>query len=424
MIANLTPREKMLVWVTAGALVVALLFGGFFWFLNQYNENIAVLQGVESQIADQENKTLQGIQAAKRKRYYVQTSLTSDVSDAKNQYIAWLKKTLRADIGVNLTGVDPGRNTTLKFESNDVAEQMSFTIRPTLTLSQLVEFLNAFYSVDTLHRISTLKLTPKTESAGNKRTRTGKLAATIEIEVLSLIDGIKREQLEPVWRDPGITKEMALEAIVRRDIFGAANNSPTLKVNKSSSYTSGKSVSINVSASDADKEDVLSMELVESEIEEAQLHSEAGSSKGKLIIPGQSAGRYKFVIRVTDDGLPEKSTDQEIEITFKDPKKPAPPKPEPPPVKMALETRITGNLKNTDGSWSVLIKSRMDGQSYRLSKGESFTLDDRNWKVTDITHRSATFFVDGQEVTVDRGIAFSEIELAQNAEAESGDAPE
>ena len=417
MISNLSQREKTLVWATLGALVVSLFFGGFFWFLSKYNDNISVLQGVQSRIADEENKTLQGIQAGKRKRYYVETSLTSDISDAKNQYIAWLKKTLREEIGVTLAGVDPGRNSTLKFESNIVARQMSFSIRPTLTLKELAKFLEAFYSVDTLHRITSLKLTPRTGTAGTKRTRTGKLSAAIDIEVLSLPDGIERDDFRPKFRDPGITMETALNTIVRRDVFGAANNLPSLKINKSTSYTSGKPVSVRLTASDADEEDILSMELVESDITEAKLEVDGDdSAKGKLTIPGQSAGKYKFLVRVVDDGLPMKSTEEEIQITFRDPTKPRPPAPEPPPkppVEMAIETRITGNLKNADGSWSVLIKSRMDGQSYRLSKGESFTLDDRDWQVNNITRDDATFLVDGQDVRVRRGEAFSEVELTQ-----------
>ena len=416
MIANLSQREKMLVWVAVGALVVSLFFGGFFWILSKYNENVSVLQGVQSRIADQENKTLQGIQAAKRKRYYIETSPTSDVSDAKNQYIAWLQKTLREEIGVTLAGVNPGRNSTLKFESNVVAHQMSFSIRPKLTLKELVKFLNAFYSVDTLHRITSMTLTPITENAGKNRTRTGELSATIQIEVLSLPDGIRRDKFQPKSRAPGITMETALKTIVRRDVFGAANNLPSLKVNKSASYTSGKSVSVRLTASDADEEDVLKMELVETDVEEAKLDSEEGGFKGKLIIPGQPAGKYKFLVRVVDNGLPAKSTEEEIQITFKDPRKTTPPAPKPPPeppIEMAIETRITGNLKNADGSWSVLIKSRMDGKSYRLSNGESFNLDDRDWKVVDITNNSATFLVDAQEVELRRGEAFSEVELAK-----------
>lgn len=409
--AKLSSREKTLVWVTAGSLVVAVLFGGFFWLLNQYNDNVAVLQGIESQISDQENKTMQGIQAAKRKRYYVESSLTSDVSDAKNQYIAWLKKTFREDVGVNLSGVDPGRNAKLKYESNVVAEQMSFSIKPTLTLKQLVKFLDTFYSVDTLHRITVLKLTPRSESAGGNKTRTGEISATIEIEVLSLPDGMTRDQMPALVIDQKSEKGPTIDSIVRRDVFGAANNLPTIKANKSSSYTSGKTVTISVRASDADEEDVLMMSLIESSVADAELQIDSDPRRGKLIIPGQPAGRYSFKLRVTDNGLPAKFTDEEIQITFKDPKKPAPPKPTPPPVKMALETRITGNLRNADGSWSVLIRSRMDGQSYRLGVGDSFQLDDRDWKVTDITQSSAQFIVQGQSVNIQRGVAFSESEL-------------
>ena len=424
MMSNMSQREKVLVWATAGALVVSIFFGGFFWILGKYNENVAVLQGVQSQIADQENKTLQGIQAGKRKRYYIETSPTSDVSDAKNQYIAWLQKTLREEIGVTLAGVDPGRNSTLKFESNVVAHQMSFSIRPKLTLKELVKFLDAFYSVDTLHRITSMKLTPitETENAGKNRARTGELSALISIEVLSLPDGIERDKFKPEFRDPGITMETALKTIVRRDVFGAANNLPTLKVNKSSSYPSGKFVSVRLTASDADEDDVLKMELVETDVADAKIETDKDGATGKLNIPGQPAGPYKFLVRVVDDGLPAKSIEKEIQITFKDPRKQTPPAPKPPPkppVEMAIETRITGNLKNADGSWSVLIKSRMDGKSYRLSNGESFNLDDRDWKVVNITSEEATFMVDGQDVKVQRGEAFSEVEVAKVGEQPS-----
>ena len=330
----------------------------------------------------------------------------------KNQYIAWLLKTFREDIGVDLSGVDPGRTSILKHESKTVGEQMSFTVKPTLTLTQLVKFLNAFYSEDTLHRITLLKLTPKTERAGSKRTRTGEIIATIEIQVLSLVDAMKRSQLPAVANDPGLTMDQAMESIVRRDVFDAANNPPTLKANKSSSYTSGRPVSVALIASDVDDGDALSIELIESSVDEAKLDIDEDRPRGKLLIPGQEAGRYKFLLRVTDNGLPEKSTDQSVDIVFRDPptpKKPTPPKPTPPPLKQALETRITGNLRNSDGSWSVLIKSRMDGQSYRLKTGESFTLDDEKWEVTDITSESATFSVDGEKVSVDRGTAFSEV---------------
>ena len=411
MIENLTQREKTLVGVTAGALVVALLFGAFFWFLSSYNNNVAILQGVDSRISDQENITLQGMQASARKRYYIQTSPTSDFSDAKNQYIAWLKKTLREDIGVKYPRVDPGRNLTLKSDSKVVAEQMSFTVRPTVTLKQLVEFLNAFYSVDTLHRITTLKLTPKLKPAGKKKTRSGELSTLIQIQVLALRDSAERDQLPIAYRDAGITLEAALDTIARRDVFGAANNAPSVKVNKASSYASGKSVSINVTANDADKEDVLSLELIKSEIDEAKLKPDSKGSKGRLTIPGQPAGKYEFVIRVTDNGLPKKSTEEKVQITFKDPKKPAAKKKKSPPLKKARATSITANLRNTDGSWCVLIKSGMDGQRYRLKEGESFELDGRDWEVTDISRKTATFTVDGEEVEVNRGVMFSEIEL-------------
>lgn len=413
MIENMSKREKTLAAVAAGSMVVTLLFGGFFWFLNSYNDNLTVLQGIDSRISDQENLTMQGMQAATRKRYYLETSPTSRISDARNQYIVWLTKTLRQDIGVSLPGVDPGRNLTIKSESKVVADQLSFTIRPSITLKQLVEFLNAFYSVDTLHRIKLLKLTPKTETVGRKRVRTGQLTAQIQIEVLVLRDGMKRDQFANFYQDAGIPLEKAMETIVRRDVFGPANNSPTVKVSKSSSYTSGRAISINVTANDADDEDKLSMELIESGVEGAELKPDAKGRKAKLAIPGQPAGKYEFTIRVTDNGLPSKSSEQTFQVTFKEPKKPVvkKAKPKPPPVKYAEGTSITGNLRNADGSRCVMINSRMNSKRYRLKEGESFELDGREWEVTEITRDWAKFDVEGQEVKLERGVKFAEVKL-------------
>ena len=410
MFENLTKREKVLAGATAGAFVIALIFGGFFWVLGKFNANEEQLRSVALQIEREEARTRQALAATRRKSWYVGTSLTSDIDDAKNQYIDWLKKTLRDDLGVNLPrGVDLERTSELSHEGVKVADQISFSIRPQMKLSQLVRFLDQFYSIDTLHRISSFKLTPDTQTVGGKKVRTGELKTSFQIQVLCLTAAGKKTQFGETFRDSGLTVDQAQESIVRRDIFGPENNSPVLKVSTRSSYETGKDQSIQLTATDADDDDLLSIELVSGDIAEATFQHVAGQRDATLMIPGQPVGSYSFVFKVTDNGLPARATEKKATVRFKD--KPAPrvvkPKPKAPRVKMAEETRITGNLRNREGQWVVLIKSQMDGKSFRLTEGETFELDGEDWKVVSIDESSAKLLVAGEELTFNRGENFT-----------------
>ena len=408
MFDNLTKREKILAGATAGAFVIALIFGGFFWLLGKFNANDEQLRTVALQIEREEARTRQAFAATRRKSWYVGTSLTSDIDDAKNQYIDWLFETLRDDIGVDLE-VKIERTTELSHEGVKVADQISFSIRPQMKLSQLVQFLEQFYSIDTLHRISSFKLTPETQTVGGKKVRTGELKTLFQIQVLCLTAAGRKSQFGQTFRDTGLTPEQAEESIVRRDIFGPENNSPVLKVSTRSSYVTGNDETIQLTATDADDDDLLTIEMVSSEITEATFKHVAGQRKATLNVPGQTAGSYKFVFKVTDNGLPPRSTEKKATVRFRD--KPAPrvvkPKPKAPRVKMAEETRITGNLRNREGQWVVLIKSQMDGKSFRLTEGETFELDGEDWRVVSIGESSAKLSVAGEELTFKRGVPFT-----------------
>lgn len=408
MFQNLTKREKILASATGGTLGIALIFGAFFWFLGSYNANEATLHRVQNQIESEDARMRQAMAATRRKSWYTATSLSADNDRAKNEYIAWLKKTLRDDIGVELKGVDPERTTSLSHEGVKVADQISFSIRPNMTLSQLTEFLHAFYSMDALHRITTFKLTPQTATVSQKKIRTGMLKTSFQIQILSLTSAGRRSNFGKNFRDAGITIDQAEETIVRRDVFGPANNSPVLKARVRSSYVSGKSVSLKLTATDADEDDQVKIELLKSAVESAQFTTDQDRS-ATLDIPGQPAGSYTFTFKVTDDGLPERSTEEKVTVRFKDAVvKVVEPEPEPEPIEYAQETRITGNLRNREGQWIVLVKSQMDGKSWRLALGDSFELDRKTWEVKKINATSATFSVAGKALTFSRGQSFDQ----------------
>ncbi len=407
MFQNLTQREKILALATFGTLGIAILFGGFFWFMGHYNANEATLRSIHGQIEREDARTRQAMAATRRKAWYTATSMNRDTAQAKNEYIAWLKKTLRDDIGVDLKGVDPERTTALSHEGVKVADQISFSIRPVMTLDQLTRFLEKFYSLDALHRISSFKLTPQTESVGRKKVRTGKLKTGFQLQVLCLTAAGQESQFGFHFRPPGVSLEQARETIVRRDIFGPANNSPVVKAKTRSSYETGKDISLRLTATDADKDDRLTLEMLSGDVENAEFVPAADGRSGSLKIPGQESGQYKFIFKVTDNGLPKRSTQETVTIRFKDkPVKIVKKEPEPELVDFAQETRITGNLKDRKGNWLVLIKSQLDGRSWRLGIGESFQLDDKTWKVQTINKASATFSVNGEALTFARGKPF------------------
>ena len=405
---NLTKREKILAIATVSSLVVTLIFIAFFWFMTQYSANEAARQAIDGQIQREDAKTRQAMSATRRKAWYTATSLSSHNDTAKNEYIAWLTRTLREDIGADLPkGVNVERTTPISHEGVKVADQISFSINPKMTLKQLTEFLSKFYSVDALHRITSLRLTPQTELDRRKKVRTGQLKAIIQIQILCLTSAGRQSDFGEHFRDLEIDAQQARKTIVRRDVFGPANNSPVVKFKKRTSYESGKDVSITVAAEDADEDDTLNLEMLTSDIEEAEFIAAKGGRSGKLKIPGQPKGEYKFSFKATDDGLPQRSSEKMLTIKFKDKTvRVVKEKRKPKVVEFAKETRITGNLRDRDGNWQVLVKSHMDGKSWRLGVGESFEMDKKTWKVQEVGKTSATFNVAGEMLTFSRGTPF------------------
>ena len=408
MFDSLTKREKILAIATAASLVVTLIFIGFFWLMTSYSANESTLRGIHGQIEREDARTRQAMAATRRKAWYAKTSLSSDNDNAKNEYIAWLMKTLRDDIGAEIkNGVDPERTTSISHEGVKVADQISFSMAPVMTLKQLTEFLSKFYSVDALHRISSFKLTPQTDTVRRKKVRTGRLKTTFTIQILCLTAAGRRSEFGKHFRDLEVSTDEATKMIVRRDIFGPANNSPVVKAKTRSYYETGRDASIILTATDADEDDTLKLEMLKSEIEEAEFIVKSNGRGGTLKIPGQPIGQYKFSFKVTDDGLPERSTEETITVRFKDkPSRTTKTKTKKETVAFARETRITGNLRDREGNWQVLVKSQMDGKSWRLGVGESFEMDKKTWKVQEVGRSSATFHVGGEMLTFARGTPF------------------
>jgi len=144
------------------------------------------------------------------------------------------------------------------------------------------------------------------------------LSINFVIEIAALTTADDNPDFAQNIRELSRERDHYKNAILRRNIFGPANNVPTISARPSSSYTSMKDARISVSGKDADARDELSFELVESEVEGAALASTPGKRTAKLTVPGQQAGKYKIKLKVTDSGFPPKENFTELTVTFKD----------------------------------------------------------------------------------------------------------
>lgn len=411
MFDNLSQREKVLATLVVSLVPLALFVMGLFWFLGQRSTRNTQIVSLRSQIEIEEQRLTDALNANQRRVYYRGVSLPSNFADARNEYQQWLKQLVRNDVGMSYRSITPRSPAKLKFNGNVIGQTGTFTLLATTDLKQLVDFLTQFYQVDLLHRINSLKLVPKSagSSGSSSGIRSGEIALTAEIEVLSLIDADAERDFVARFRELDLAADDYRNAILQRNIFGPANNTPTLSVSKSSSYTSGQDIRIPISGKDADSDQVLTFEVVDSQIEPTKLEQKKPTDRRVfLTVPGKPAGEYKFKVRVSDNGFPPKTNETDFTIRFKDKvvRDPPPPPPAKPEFKHARETRITAIVKDSSGEWQVWINVRTTGEKHKLSVGESFSLDGQQWQVTSIAPDEASFMVEGNEKTFGRNMSF------------------
>ena len=405
MFENLSQREKILAALVGSLVPLALLVMITIWFFGQQKDRSTKIDALKTQIKAEQQRMTEALDANQRRLYYRSVSLPSNFQDASNDYQQWLKH-LVDDVGMAFDAIDRRHPTKIKFNGNMIGLTESFNLRATTDLEQLVDFLTKFYQLDLLHRISSLDLVPKARGSS------GELSLTVRIEVLSLVDAAADEDGKFIeqFRKLELTADDYRNAIVNRNIFGPANNSPTLTVSNNGSYYSDKDLKIKISAKDADQNQNLLFSFVDSPIESATLDQKNPSDKRvHLKAPPQPAGDYTFKVRVTDDGFPPKSFEKEFTITVKEkkantgtttnkrPKK---------TFKNSKETRITAIVKDRSGAWEVWINVRLKGEKHKLKVGQSFKLDGAKWEVTSIKPNRATFTVDGATKTFGRNQAF------------------
>ena len=385
MFENLSQREKILAALVGSLVPLALLVMITIWFFGQQKDRSTKIDALNTQIKAEQQRVTEALNANERRLYYRSVSLPSNFKDSGNAYQQWLKHLVRDDVGMVFKSITQDSPSKIKFNGNVIGQAKSFTVLATTDLEQLVDFLTKFYQLDLLHRINSLNLVPKTVGSS------GELSLTAKVEVLSLVDAAADEDGKFIeqFRKLELTADDYRNAIVNRNIFGPANNSPTLTVSNNGNYYSDKDLKIKISAKDADNNQNLIFSLVDPPIESATLEQKNPSDKRVFLkAPPQPAGNYTFKVRVTDDGFPPKSFEQEFKITVKEKVASKTPtkKPTKPDFKNSKETRITAIVKDRSGAWEVWINVRLKGEKHKLKVGQSFKLDGAKWEVLSLIH--------------------------------------
>ena len=157
----------------------------------------------------------------------------------------------------------------------------------------------------------------------------------------------------------------------------------------------GKPFSTSFTANDANKNDLLTFELIEKSVEGAKIEqAREGDRRIRFEMPVMEPGKYSFKIKVTDNGFPSKSSIEEFAVTVKPPPKPKDTvveKETPPEVDYIQLVKVTGISRDITGERQVWILLGHNGDRLRLAVGESCELGEKKYEVVSIDQDEATF---------------------------------
>lgn len=384
----MSQRERVMALAIGSLLLVFGLWYGWTTVAGMFSSRRKQIESLESEVSKQKKIDLQTQEAALRMRQYQARSLPPQQSLARSAYQSWLLDLLgKAGIGNAQIVVKNG-----KLE-RDLYITHIFEVKGKGTLPQIVRLLHGFYSTDYLHRISSLKLHPIKDSK--------ELDISLDIQALSLERAPEATVLKPRPSTRLVlpSQEDYVRIISERNLFGPPNREPQISGLGNQKAFRGRSVDIAVRGSDPDKLDRLTYKLVKSSAPEARLDP----SSGKLSWTPKSTGKFEFLVRATDDGLPAKSSkDEALVISVEEP-----PPPEPPaPTKLAFDDArhtILSAVIDISGDSQVWLHVRPRGQTLKLGVGDKFEVGSVKGVVTSIGLGDFTFESDGKERRLSKG---------------------
>lgn len=386
----MSKREKMLALIVGSLVLLQCIF----WVATSVQKSFRTRRNdkmqAQSKIDQQELILRRAIAADRDIREYKTRSLPSDITAARSEYEKWLAELLA---NAKLVGsqfkcsTQPKRNGTKPV-------QITWKVSGTGRLDQVTKMLYDYYSLDTLHRMSALKLT------SNPENRDLKISFDTQVFVLAEVD--EDQKFDPT-RKSAWAKEHTLEdvaQIVQRNILSRANKPPQLARLSAQKVTLGKSLEFKIKASDPDENDLLSYYLIQP-IEGAKVDRKTG----RMTWRPKEVGEFSFVAEVEDDGLPAKSDMREFVVNVvaapPPPPKPDPPKPAP-KVDEAMFTYATGGVR-VNGEPQIFLKVRTSGKTLKLKEGDAVKVGSVDGVISKINGRTFELTVGETKREIKRG---------------------
>jgi len=383
-------REKLLTFIV-GLLVLVI---GVFWIGSSINDAFEKRAATKSQKLEQRKRqefTLKhAILADREIKEYQARSLPSNLELARAQYEKWLANLLaKSEIATPKFGCKskPKRK-------GDEPVTITWNVSGTGGLDQVSELLHAYYSLDTLHRMSSLKLVAIPESHD--------LQINFDTQAFVLANTEPDQKLDPerksAWAQKHGRKEIA--QIIERNILSRPNKAPQIAGVPTLKTTLGEMVEYRVEAEDANEFDELRFSLVD-----PPRGATLDERTGKLLWKPDAVGEYKLLAQVTDDGIPSHTATTAFTVSVVAPPPPAPPeppKPTPPGVDEAMFTYATGNVR-VNGKPQIWLTVRTSGETLKLSEGDSLKVGSVDGVVSKIGDRSFELTIGEEKREVRRG---------------------
>ncbi len=399
MMRKLSKRERLMAATVIGALPIALVMFLVVYVGGGLADRAEQIQSLEQEQQQLNLRMARGHRAIRRGNVYREESPPSNSVQSLNAYQSWLAELSQEAFGDANFTVAKGYNQSVKYNLDEtIFVKQGFTLTGTGTLRQMTEFLYRFYQTRVLHRLSGMTLTPEVAGQGARARTTGRLRITLNIEVAVLSSAKPEGEFTGAPRGEMLRSlDEYHNVVTRRNLFGPPNQPPVFSTSNSHDFETGKDIRVALEAND-EQATPLTFELIETSTPNAEV-SPTGDGSASFTVPPLAKGTHRFVVRVTDNGWPNKSQDLALQIRVDDPAPEIVETPEPLP-QYARYAVISGITTNVAGERQVWIKLRQpDDKLHRLVIGETFELDDLTWTVREITDDQVVIEVDGDSRT-------------------------
>ena len=372
-------RERFLSILVAGLLVAT----GVWWGFGKYNKAIGSRQNQIDQLvtaqAKLNEKRLQGEFANRQMGEYVLRSLPGDPEQAQSQYQQWLLDLVHdSDLTETLVDANSSR------KIGDLYQLLDFRVRGNSDVPGVLKLMYSFYSKDYLHRIRDVSL---------RKNRQGGFQLEMSIDAIALLGAPNelptREDIS--WRIDGDLASY-LDPIMNRNLYEPPNQAPKFGGRSELEAIVGRDTPTPLAFNDPDGHG-MRYELVDGPYEFVSIDSRSGT----LRIRSDETTEFDVTVRATDDGYPNRSSEQRLVVKVLDP---PPPEPEPePPVGFddASQTVLTALVQGRN-EWTAWLHVRTKDETIKLRIGDAFEIGTVAGSVVSVNARSVILDVAGNEL--------------------------